>query len=543
MTATSQSAAADVPGTAARRPRDPRLDFFRGLAMFIILIAHTPGNSWTLWIPARFGFSDAADIFVFCSGMASAMAFGAVFARRGWWLGTARVALRVWQVYWAHVGVFLVTAAMLFAFDHFGLGFRERPYIEGPYVVPLFSETGEALIGLLTLSWVPGLFDILPMYLVILGLVPVVMLLHRYGGLASAVAFVLGLWLAAQFAGYARTVEPGEAGGALGAAALALGERLQFLNPPSSPFGDHVWFFNPFAWQLIFFSGFALGMGWLRPPPVDRRLVLLAAGFVLLVVPFAWFKIHGGIYLPEQWALTGWIADTRARAEPLWWKTWVGALRYAHFIALVYLAWVAVGPEGRRLSQGFPTPGAARPAVLAAAGVVAVATVPYTYIEEIRALAPALDAWIVATLPMAPGPRVGLVQLVHLAAVVVLGWAALGAAGRRWLTRDAVVRAVPVVRKVGTQSLAVFMVSIVLARFNGWVLDWMEQDHVWGDRDVWTRAIVNLWGFAVLIATAYVVSWFKRQPWREAVPPAAPRSAAAGAGEVRAPRPAMAPRR
>ena len=27
--------------------------------MFIIFIAHLPDNTWTLWIPARFGFSDA----------------------------------------------------------------------------------------------------------------------------------------------------------------------------------------------------------------------------------------------------------------------------------------------------------------------------------------------------------------------------------------------------------------------------------------------------------------------------------------------------
>jgi hypothetical protein len=67
--------------------------------------------------------------------------------------------------------------------------------------------------------------------------------------------------------------------------------------------------------------------------------------------------------------------------------------------------------------------------------------------------------------------------------------------------------AVPVIRKVGTQSLAVFMVSIVLARFNGWVLDMIG-------RDVWTRAAVNLAGFAVLIAVAYIVSWFKSHPWR-----------------------------
>jgi len=52
--------------------------------MFIIFIAHVPGNSWTLWIPARFGFSDATEIFVFCSGMASAIAFGRVFNEHSW---------------------------------------------------------------------------------------------------------------------------------------------------------------------------------------------------------------------------------------------------------------------------------------------------------------------------------------------------------------------------------------------------------------------------------------------------------------------------
>ena len=66
-----EAAAAPAAGT-----RDIRLDFFRGLAMFIILIAHTPNNFFTSWIPARFGFSDATEIFVFCSGMASAIAFG-----------------------------------------------------------------------------------------------------------------------------------------------------------------------------------------------------------------------------------------------------------------------------------------------------------------------------------------------------------------------------------------------------------------------------------------------------------------------------------
>ncbi|MGJ8612310.1 MAG: OpgC domain-containing protein, partial [Octadecabacter sp.] len=66
----------NVPKTPAiadkPRVRDIRLDFFRGIAMFIILFAHTPGNYFTNWIPARWGFSDATEMFVFCSGMASA---------------------------------------------------------------------------------------------------------------------------------------------------------------------------------------------------------------------------------------------------------------------------------------------------------------------------------------------------------------------------------------------------------------------------------------------------------------------------------------
>ena len=63
--------------------------------MFIIFIAHVPWNWWTLWIPARFGFSDATEIFVFCSGMASALAFGKTFDVYGWGIGAARVVRRM----------------------------------------------------------------------------------------------------------------------------------------------------------------------------------------------------------------------------------------------------------------------------------------------------------------------------------------------------------------------------------------------------------------------------------------------------------------
>ncbi len=511
MSTTSQP----VSAAPAKKPRDLRLDFFRGIAMFIILLAHTPGNTWTLWIPARFGFSDATEIFVFCSGMASAMAFGVLFVNRGWLMGGARVVFRVWQVYWAHIGIFLVTALLLFSIDHYGIGLEGKRYVTAPYVVPFFERTGEAIIGLLTLTYVPGLFDILPMYLVILMMIPVVMLLYRHGGREAVAAFVVILWVATNLAFYARQYG-GEEGSALHGAAVWLGQHLAFLNLPSNPWGEGTWFFNPFGWQLVFFTGFAFGMGWLRPPPVTRALVIAALAFVILTLPFAWHNLYAWKtgYLEEAWG-GAFLWDTREAIDPLRWKTAQGLFRFVHFLSLAYLFWAAVGPGGEKLRTGFRPIAPARAGVVIACALIAVLTVPYAYVDEIKALWPALDRFFLENVPIVPGKRIGVLQLTHLAALVVLVWAAIGERGRRWVVKDAFLAAVPVIRKVGTQSLAVFMVSIPLARFDGWLLDMVG-------RDVWTRAAVNLFGFAVLIIVAYAVSWFKRQPWRQPAP--APRT-------------------
>ena len=130
--------------------RDPRLDFFRGIAMFIIFIAHTPRDFWALWIPARFGFSDATETFVFCSGMASSIAFGAVFLNRGWFMGTARIIHRVWQVYWAHIGLFLSVLLLVTFFDKFELfnsGTKDYLYVNSLNLQHFFSKTPDLLVG------------------------------------------------------------------------------------------------------------------------------------------------------------------------------------------------------------------------------------------------------------------------------------------------------------------------------------------------------------------------------------------------------------
>lgn len=279
--------------------------------MFIIFIAHLPFNGWREFIPARFGFSDATEIFVFCSGMASAIAFGRLFEERGFVVGTSRIAYRCWQVYWAHISiVFLVTATMI-AFDRWLDNGGE--YLRGINLVHLVEGDSAAnILGLFTLTYVPNLFDILPMYLVILAMLPIVMALRRLGRIYVFAAMGL-LWL------------------------LATTGQISL---PAEPWTDRVWFFNPFAWQLVFFTGFAFIRGWIPPPPVDRRAMIAAAVFLVATIPLAhsWFLSNFQIF-----------ADARHFLSPLLAKSGFGLLRYMHFLCLAYLAYSLAGAGGQNL--------------------------------------------------------------------------------------------------------------------------------------------------------------------------------------------------
>jgi hypothetical protein len=397
----SAAAAAATP-----RVRDLRLDFFRGIAMFIILIAHVPGNFLVSWIPARWGFSDATEMFVFCSGMASAIAFGGTFQTSGWALGTARVAFRVWQVYWAHIGLFLALAAFLAGVDFYG-GY-DKYYIGSLNLWKFFEDPAVPLLGLVTLTYVPNYFDILPMYIVVLAMMPLVMALQRiHTGLVFA--FMVTVWLGAQ------TWLMGTA-------------NFSF---PAEPWSQRQWFFNPFAWQLVFFTGFAFMRGWLPKPPVHKALIALAT---LIVVANVMVSEVAQRAIAQDWFFvteTGNpVIDARLAMLPLIDKTDFGLFRYIQFLSLAYLAWVIAGDKGDNL--------------------------------------------------LARGT---------------------GVASRIWA------QVLKVILKVGQQSLAVFIVSMFLARVMGFVMDL-------AGRDTATTLLVNLGGAAVLVAAAYGAGWFKSHPWK-----------------------------
>ncbi len=326
ITLENKISSAAIQNQALATTRDPRLDFFRGIAMYIILMAHIPGNVWSNWIPARFGFSDATEIFVFCSGVASAIAFGGAFARLGWFMGAARVIYRIWQVYWAHIGLFFFIAMMMAAADYYGS--FDKSYVASLNLQHFFDDPMPQIVGLFTLTYVPNYFDILPMYLGILALMPLMVALARFNPLA-AVGVSLLLWIAA---------------------------NAGWLSLPAEPWSNRPWFFNPFGWQLLFFTGFAFRSGWLPMPPVRSRLMWAAAAFLVLSAPFGSWKVLLWVdaIIPPLGDLIHAVWSGFSRLEDaigfhLRQKTDFGVFRYIHFLSLGYLAWALAGDDGWRL--------------------------------------------------------------------------------------------------------------------------------------------------------------------------------------------------
>jgi hypothetical protein len=280
-----------------RSERDPRLDVFRGVCMCIILFAHMRWSVVSDWIPARFGLSDAAEMFVFLSGCASAIAFGGTFRRAGFLIGSARILYRCWQLYLCHLMVFFAVAALAAGANAW---FASPDYVEIAYLSWFFAEPARAMLHLFGLAYVPAFLDIIPVYMVVLAMVPAMMALSRLNPLLPMAASVL-VYVLANASGW---------------------------NFPADPLDGRGWFLNPFAWQLVFFAGFGLSMGWIRAPGPSRSLLAVSAAVLAigLLVKVSW----AGMLFPPVKALATLILDHSD-------KTFLDPMRLAHFFAVAYI--------------------------------------------------------------------------------------------------------------------------------------------------------------------------------------------------------------
>src|SRR5262249_30396279 len=79
---------------AAAPQRDLRLDLFRGIALWLIFLDHIPSNVVSWATIRNFGFSDAAEIFIFISGYTAAFVYGRAMRERGFIIAGARILKR-----------------------------------------------------------------------------------------------------------------------------------------------------------------------------------------------------------------------------------------------------------------------------------------------------------------------------------------------------------------------------------------------------------------------------------------------------------------
>jgi len=91
--------------------RDLRLDFFRGIALWLIFLDHIPSNLVAWGTIRNYGFSDATEIFVFVSGYTAAFVYGKEMRERGFIIAGAHILRRAWQIYVAHVFLFAIYLA------------------------------------------------------------------------------------------------------------------------------------------------------------------------------------------------------------------------------------------------------------------------------------------------------------------------------------------------------------------------------------------------------------------------------------------------
>src|SRR5260221_2831372 len=74
--------------------RDLRLDFFRGIALWLIFLDHIPSNVVAWGTIRNYGFSDATEIFVFVSGYTAAFVYGKEMRERGFMIAGAHILRR-----------------------------------------------------------------------------------------------------------------------------------------------------------------------------------------------------------------------------------------------------------------------------------------------------------------------------------------------------------------------------------------------------------------------------------------------------------------
>jgi hypothetical protein len=277
--------------------RDLRLDLFRGIGLWMIFLDHIP-HDVVAWLTLRnYGFSDAAEFFVFISGYLAGYIYGPIVRGGNFLAATKRLLLRAWHMYVAHILLFLIFTAQIARtarkFDN--------PMYENEFNVFNFLQHPDVLIGqALTLRYKPVNLDVLPLFITLVLASPLI------------------LWCLARRPNWTL----------LGSTVLYVAARWFDWNLASYPPGT-TWYFNPFAWQLLFVFAAWCGVGG------AAQLQVLIRSRLALALAVAWICFAFLIVMT-------WHAPLLEALVPKWMikaiypidKTDLDMLRLTHFLAL-----------------------------------------------------------------------------------------------------------------------------------------------------------------------------------------------------------------
>ena len=275
--------------------RDARVDLLRGIALLTIFVDHVPGNLLGNLTFRNFGFSDAAELFVVLAGFSSMMAYGGAFERDGAMPGLRRIAARCLRIYLVQMGLLAATLAIIWLWGRrFGL--------ETTAIQPILDRgMRSGMTHGLILEALPAYLDILPLYIVLIAIFPLVYLLMRWNA-AVALGLSATLWLVTNF--------------------------YPALNLPNTVY-ERVWFLDPFAWQFLFAIGTGLAMLMRQR---DGRLPLVP-GLRLV----AWAYLLFALIATAPWRIWG-LWDGHLIIVPMAEKTILAPLRLLDILAFVYIA-------------------------------------------------------------------------------------------------------------------------------------------------------------------------------------------------------------
>jgi hypothetical protein len=296
--------------------RDLRIDFFRGLALWWIFTDHVPADWLGNFSIRNFALCDATEVFVLLAGYAGGIAYGGTMRKQGWLYAAADVVRRAWTLYIAHIFLFVIFAAQV---GVSATALDRADYLDEIHLDVLGEAPYRALLEALTLHFQPAYLNILPLYVVILLMFALVMPLLRWPPVLAGLS--LTVYVAA---------------------------RLFSLNLPSWTGGG--WFFNPFAWQLLFIMGAILSFA---PGEAPRRHARLIDAAAVLVVIFGLFMQWVVWVHPE---VIGRLPGSVVRALMSVDKAGLHPFRLISILALTWLAARLIRKDARWLRGWIASP-------------------------------------------------------------------------------------------------------------------------------------------------------------------------------------------